>query len=56
MSWWKPADVGFAVRSKLDDLGYGAKLFMRLAGPGAQALRRFSLVRDQIHLDRKSVV
>jgi phospholipid/cholesterol/gamma-HCH transport system permease protein len=49
MTWWKPADVGFAVRSKLADLGYGAKLFVRLAFQGAQSLRRFSLVRDQIH-------
>jgi phospholipid/cholesterol/gamma-HCH transport system permease protein len=49
MSWWKPADVGFAVRTKLDGIGYAAKLFMRLSLQGAQSLRRFSLVRDQIH-------
>ena len=49
MSWWKPADAGFAVRSKLADLGYGAKLFLRLMVRGAQSLRRFGLVRDQIH-------
>lgn len=30
MSWWKPADVGFAVRHKLADLGGGARLFVRL--------------------------
>lgn len=49
MSWWKPADVGFAVRGKLADVGNGARLFVRLIGRGAAALRRFSLVRDQIH-------
>ena len=49
MSWWNPRDVGFAVRSKLADLGYGAKLFMRLAFQGSRSLRRFALVRDQIH-------
>ena len=49
MSWWNPADLGFAVRSKLADLGLGARLFLRLLGPGARCLKRFSLVRDQIH-------
>lgn len=49
MSLWKPADVGFAVRSKLADLGYGARLFFRLLFQGARSLRRFGLVRDQIH-------
>jgi phospholipid/cholesterol/gamma-HCH transport system permease protein len=49
MSWYKPGDVGYAVRNKLADLGYGAKLFLRLLGPGARSLRRFSLVRDQIN-------
>lgn len=49
MSFWHPADVGFAVRSKLADLGRGARLFARLTGPGTRSLGRFSLVRDQIH-------
>lgn len=49
MSWYKPADVGFAVRSKLADLGLGARLFGRLLFQGARSLRRFGLVRDQIH-------
>jgi len=49
MSWYKPSDVGFAVRSKLADVGLGARLFLRLAFRGAQSLRRFGLVRDQIH-------
>lgn len=49
MTWWKPADLGFAVRSKLADIGAAAQLFVKLAGPGARSLRRFGLVRDQIH-------
>lgn len=49
MSWYRPADTGFAVRSKLADLGYGARLFLRLLASLPAALRRFGLVRDQIH-------
>ncbi len=49
MSWWKPSDVGFAVRSELANLGHGARLFFRLLFQGARSLRRFGLVRDQIH-------
>ena len=49
MSFWNPADVGYAARTKLADLGQGARLFARLVGPGASSLRRFGLVRDQIH-------
>ena len=49
MSWWRPADIGFAVRSKLGDIGSAARLFVQLVGPGAKSLRRFGLVRDQIH-------
>lgn len=48
MSFWNPADVGFAVRSKLADLGRGARLFWRLFSDMG-GLRRFSLVRDQVH-------
>jgi phospholipid/cholesterol/gamma-HCH transport system permease protein len=32
MSWYKPGDVGFAVRRQLVDLGQGARLFIRLLG------------------------
>lgn len=49
MSWYKPSDVGLATRSKLADLGYGAKLFFRLLMSLGATLRRFGLVRDQIH-------
>ena len=49
MSWYKPADLGFSVRAKLAGLGYGARLFGRLLATLLPALRRFALVRDQIH-------
>jgi phospholipid/cholesterol/gamma-HCH transport system permease protein len=49
MSFWKPADVGFAVRNGLAGIGRGARLFAQLLGHSGAALRRFSLVRDQIH-------
>jgi phospholipid/cholesterol/gamma-HCH transport system permease protein len=49
MSGWWPSDVGFAVRTKLADLGIAARLFVRLLGSAGASLRRFSLVRDQIH-------
>ena len=49
MSWYKPADVGFATRSYVADLGYGARLFGRLVAMLGSCLKRFGLVRDQIH-------
>jgi len=49
MSWYKPADVGFAVRRTLVDMGYAARLFARLLASVGYALRRNPLVRDQIH-------
>ncbi|MBK6323660.1 lipid asymmetry maintenance ABC transporter permease subunit MlaE [Candidatus Aalborgicola defluviihabitans] len=49
MTWYKPADVGFATRSKLADLGYAARLFMRLLTSIVPTFRRFGLVRDQLH-------
>ena len=49
MSWWRPANVGFATRSQLADIGYAARFFWRLVGLLGPSLRRFSLVRDQIH-------
>ena len=49
MSWWRPSDVGYAVRGKLDDMGYAARLFVRLLQLAGPSLRRFSLVRDQLH-------
>ena len=43
------ANLGFSVRSYLAGLGYGARLFVRLLMLGRTTLRRFALVRDQIH-------
>jgi phospholipid/cholesterol/gamma-HCH transport system permease protein len=49
IGWLHPANVGFATRSKLADLGYGARLLLRLTRHFGAAMRRFGLVRDQIH-------
>ncbi len=49
MSWYKPADVGFAIRFKLTELGRSARLFARLVSLFAVSFRRFGLIRDQIH-------
>ena len=43
------ANLGFGVRQKLADIGQGTRLFLRLLGLLGACLRRFSLVRDQIH-------
>ena len=49
MSWYKPADIGFAVRGQLANLGLGARLFVRLLGTLGPSFKRFGLIRDQIH-------
>ena len=49
MRWWHPADLGFAVRGKLADLGTGTRLFLRLLALTGPVLRRFRLVSEQIH-------
>jgi len=49
VSWYKPSDVGFAVRCKLAEIGHGARLFVRLVALFGATFRRFGLVRDQIH-------
>ncbi len=43
------SNIGFAVRSFLADLGHGAALFVRLMRLFGVTMRRFGLVRDQIH-------
>ena len=48
MSWYKPADIGFAVRCKLADIGKGARLFAQLVQLLPATLRRPALVRDQV--------
>jgi len=49
MSWYNPADIGFALRSKVSDFGHGARLFARLMALALPSFRRFGLVRDQVH-------
>ena len=49
MSWYNPADVGYHTRNTLARWGHGARLLLRLAMLLPDSLRRFSLVRDQIH-------
>lgn len=48
MNWLNPANLGFAVRSKLADVGLAARLFVRLLGLAGAAFRRFRLVVDQL--------
>lgn len=43
------SDLGFSVRQWVSGLGYGARLFCRLVWLLGGVLKRFSLVRDQIH-------
>jgi phospholipid/cholesterol/gamma-HCH transport system permease protein len=49
MSWYKPADVGLAVRTQLVGIGQGARLFLRLLTLLSAVFKRPGLVRDQIH-------
>ncbi|WP_313312021.1 lipid asymmetry maintenance ABC transporter permease subunit MlaE [Pulveribacter sp.] len=49
MSWWRPSDVGYAVRSQLAGLGAGARLFVRLLSLAGAVAQRPALLRDQIH-------
>jgi phospholipid/cholesterol/gamma-HCH transport system permease protein len=49
MSWYSPSDVGFAVRRQVADIGHAARLLVRLVALVGPTLRRFGLVRDQIH-------
>lgn len=43
------AGLGWAIRCQLADMGAALRLFLRLLGLLASSLRRFGLVRDQIH-------
>ena len=49
MSWYKPSDLGFAVRQKLADIGMATRLFVRLMQLVGTAFARPALVRDQIY-------
>ncbi|MCF8146967.1 MAG: lipid asymmetry maintenance ABC transporter permease subunit MlaE [Sulfuritalea sp.] len=45
----KVAALGYALRRQMADLGYGARLFVRLLRTFSMSLQRFGLIRDQIH-------
>lgn len=49
MSWWNPADVGFATRSLLADMGYAARLLGRLFLSLFKTLSRPRLLIEQLH-------
>lgn len=49
MKWPRPAEIGYAVRCKLADMGFGARLFLRLLGSFGATFKRPTLLRDQIH-------
>ena len=49
MSWYKPSDIVFSTRKQLADIGLGARLFVRLLTTLGGSLKRFGLIRDQIH-------
>ncbi|WP_312306976.1 lipid asymmetry maintenance ABC transporter permease subunit MlaE [Pulveribacter sp.] len=49
MSWWRPSDVGYAVRSQLAGVGAGARLFVQLLSLAGAVAQRPALLRDQIH-------
>lgn len=50
MNWLNPSEVGFAVRSKLADVGEGTRLFVRLVSLVGPTFARFRLVIDQLFL------
>ncbi len=49
MSWLQPAEIGFSIRAVLANWGHGARLLVRLVLLSGPCLKRFGLVRDQIH-------
>src|SRR3569832_143337 len=49
MKWYLPSDVGYSTRKVLSNWGHGGRLLLRLIALFGPAMRRFGLVRDQIH-------
>lgn len=49
MNWPHPANLGYAIRRKLADLGHGARMLLQLLSLTASSFRRFGLIRDQVH-------
>ncbi|HMS25888.1 MAG TPA: lipid asymmetry maintenance ABC transporter permease subunit MlaE [Burkholderiaceae bacterium] len=49
MKWPWLANLGYATRRQLADIGHATKLFARLLTTLGGSLKRFGLIRDQIH-------
>jgi phospholipid/cholesterol/gamma-HCH transport system permease protein len=49
MKWLDPTAVGRSTRTQLSDIGTAARLFLRLLASLGPSLKRFGLIRDQIH-------
>ncbi|NBW79061.1 MAG: lipid asymmetry maintenance ABC transporter permease subunit MlaE [Betaproteobacteria bacterium] len=49
MSGLHPRELGFATRRAVAQVGYAARLFFKLLWSLGTSLRRFGLIRDQIH-------
>jgi phospholipid/cholesterol/gamma-HCH transport system permease protein len=49
MNGLHPRELGFATRRALANVGYAARLFFKLLWSLGPSLRRFGLIRDQIH-------
>jgi phospholipid/cholesterol/gamma-HCH transport system permease protein len=49
MNGLHPRELGFATRRALANVGYAARLFFKLLCSLGASLRRFGLIRDQIH-------
>ena len=49
MKWYHPAELGFVARQILASWGFGARLLWRLMKLSGRCLRRFDLVREQVH-------
>lgn len=49
MSVLHPRELGFATRRAVAQVGYAARLFFKLLWSLGTSLRRFGLIRDQIH-------
>lgn len=49
LNYLRPAELGYAVRAKLGDLGFATRLLLRLVALLGPTLRRARLLADQIH-------
>lgn len=49
MKAWHPAAIGHSTRALVADIGNAARLFLRLLLSLPESLKRFGLIRDQIH-------